>query len=137
MERLTGGCLCGAVRFSVEGAPYRVGLCHCLDCRKSHGAIFRTFAMYPAEKLAVTGETAQYRHKGCTIRHFCPHCGSPLFQKEANGDEVEIFVGAFDEHDRVKPTYELWTGRRETWLPEIELPRHYVFNREGKGRSEP
>ncbi len=40
MNRLTGGCLCGNVRIVAKGRPYRVGLCHCLDCRKHHGAIF-------------------------------------------------------------------------------------------------
>jgi hypothetical protein len=40
-EILRGGCLCGAVRFEVRGGPYRVGVCHCLDCRKAHGAAFR------------------------------------------------------------------------------------------------
>lgn len=34
MDRVTGGCLFGAVRLEATGAPYRVGLCHCLDCRK-------------------------------------------------------------------------------------------------------
>lgn len=40
MERHTGGCLCGNVRFVAVGSPYRVGVCHCLDCRKHHGALF-------------------------------------------------------------------------------------------------
>lgn len=40
MDRFTGGCLCGDVRIVAQGAPYRVGICHCLDCRKHHGALF-------------------------------------------------------------------------------------------------
>lgn len=137
MDRLTGGCLCGAVRLEVNAAPYRVGICHCLDCRKSHGAIFRTFAMFPPDAVAVTGETARYLHRGGVERHFCPKCGSPLFQLETGGTELELYVGTLDETSRVEPTYELWMGRRENWLPEIDLPRHYDFNREGKGRTEP
>ena len=38
MDRFTGGCLCGDVRIVASGLPYRVGVCHCLDCRKHHGA---------------------------------------------------------------------------------------------------
>jgi hypothetical protein len=40
MDQFTGGCLCGNVRIVASGLPYRVGLCHCLDCRKHHGALF-------------------------------------------------------------------------------------------------
>ena len=55
-----GGCLCGAVRFEVTGAPYRVGVCHCLDCRKAQGTPFRFYAVYPADQVKLTGETAHY-----------------------------------------------------------------------------
>ena len=34
-----GGCLCGAVRIAMTGAPDRVAICHCMDCRKHHGAV--------------------------------------------------------------------------------------------------
>jgi hypothetical protein len=136
MERLSGGCQCGAVRFEATGAPYRVGVCHCLDCRKAHGAIFRTFAIYPADRVAPTGETARYAVKDNERRHFCPRCGGPVLSEDG-GDEVEIFVGALDEPDRLRPTYELWMGRRESWLPELPVERRYVHDREGRGRGEP
>ena len=56
MERFTGGCLCGDVRFATSGAPYRVGLCHCLDCRKHHGALFAASAIFPEGAVEVEGE---------------------------------------------------------------------------------
>ena len=59
--RPTAGRLCGAVRLEISGGPYRVGLCHCLDCRKHHGAVFSAFAVYPADAVTVTGETRSYR----------------------------------------------------------------------------
>jgi len=74
-----GGCLCGAVRFAVRAEPYRVGLCHCLDCRKHSGSLFAALAVFPAEHVTVTGPTADY--KG---RHFCPRCGSSVFGRGAN-----------------------------------------------------
>jgi hypothetical protein len=46
-ERFTGGCLCGSVRIVASGRPYRVGVCHCLDCRKHHGALFHASAIFP------------------------------------------------------------------------------------------
>ena len=78
MPRYTGGCLCGAVRIEIAAAPYRVGICHCLDCRKRQGAIFHSFAVFPMDAVTVTGETREFKN-----RHFCPICGSPLFDRWA------------------------------------------------------
>jgi hypothetical protein len=126
----TGGCLCGAVRFEAAGEPYRVGICHCLDCRKHHGAVFLTFAIYPATAVTITGTAAGYRG-----RYFCPACGSSVFSR--SGDEIEIAAGSFDAPNQVQPTYELWITRRETWLPAFDVPRRYERDRLGTGRSEP
>ena len=129
MDQVTGGCLCGAVRLIATGKPYRVGLCHCLDCRKHHGALFHGSAIFPAEAVTVTGETRAFRG-----RHFCPTCGSPVFGR--SGDETEVNLGALDAPDRFVPTYELWTVRREGWLPPFPLAHSYTHNRPGDGRSE-
>lgn len=129
MDRTTGGCLCGAVRFEASGAPFRVGLCHCLDCRKHHGALFHASAVFPEAAVSTTGETRSFQG-----RHFCPRCGSSVFSK--SGDEIEIHLGALDVIDRFRPTYELWTIRREAWLPPFDGMRTYTKDREGSGRSE-
>jgi hypothetical protein len=60
MERFTGGCLCGDVRLVASGRPCRVGLCHCMDCRKHHGSLFHASAIYPAEAVAIEGATRDY-----------------------------------------------------------------------------
>ena len=125
-----GGCLCGAVRIVARAEPYRVGLCHCLDCRKHSGSLFYAGAVFPAEHVTVTGATADY--KG---RHFCPRCGSSLFSRD--DDEFNICVGCFDAPSQVKPSYELWVQRREDWLPSFPVARSYSGDREGRGRSEP
>ena len=129
-DQVSGGCLCGSVRFLATGKPYRVGLCHCLDCRKHHGALFFAAAIFPQDAVTVDGETCAY--KG---RHFCGQCGSSLFAKF--DDEIEVHLGALDEPSQFRPTYENWTVRRDEWLPSFPLDRHYDRNREGTGRSEP
>jgi hypothetical protein len=133
---LHGSCLCGAVQLELAGEPYRVGLCHCLDCRKKTGGIFAPWAMYPAESVRVSGETATHAARDYT-RHFCPVCGSPIFETIEGSDEAEVFVGIFDEPNQLKPTYESFTVRREAWLPPLPLARHYERNRNGTGRTEP
>jgi hypothetical protein len=129
MDRFTGGCLCGDVRIEATGQPYRVGLCHCLDCRKFHGALFHASAIFPESAVTITGTTHDYAG-----RHFCPRCGSSVFNR--SGDEIEVNLGALDAPDQLKPTYESWIVRRESWLPAFPLARHYDGDREGKGRSE-
>lgn len=125
----SGGCLCGALRVTARGRPFRVGLCHCMDCRKAHGALFHGSAVFPAAAVRVTGETCDWEG-----RHFCPRCGSHVFGTWE--DEIGVNLGAFDRPDAFRPTYELWTVRREGWLPDFGLPRRYPGNREGKGRGE-
>jgi len=129
MERFAGGCLCGRVRITASGRPYRVGLCHCLDCRKHHGALFHASAIFAEGAVTVEGETRDYAG-----RHFCPHCGSPVFGR--SGDEIAVNLGTLDAPDQLTPTYELWTVRRESWLPPFPLKHHYERDRDPATRFE-
>lgn len=144
---MTGGCVCGAARFEARGQPYRVGLCHCLRCRKSHGAPFNAFAVFPRTAVSFlnsVGEALDLGELGAFAtskegrQHFCRICGSPMFHADVGVDEVEIFLGSLDEPNRLSPTYETFTPRRERWIAELSgLARHYTGNREGFGRTEP
>jgi len=129
VNSLTGGCLCGNVRIMTVGQPYRVGICHCLDCRKHHGALFYAAAVFPQDAVTVEGETAEYAG-----RHFCPRCGSSVFSRLA--DEIEVHLGALDAPDQLTPTYECWTVRREGWLPAFPLNRRYQHDRDDSSRFE-
>ena len=129
MDRFEGGCLCGGVRLAAIGRPYRVGLCHCLDCRKHSGSLFQATAIFPESAVSVEGETGDYAG-----RHFCPRCGSSVFAR--SGDEIEVNLGVLHAPDQLTPTYENWTIRREGWLPPFHFARRYARDREGEGRSE-
>ncbi|RYE54563.1 MAG: GFA family protein [Hyphomicrobiales bacterium] len=129
MERVLGGCLCGAVRLEAFGEPFRVGICHCMDCRKHHGALFHASAIFAESAVVVTGDMQAFEG-----RHFCPRCGSSVFSR--SGDEVEVNLGTLDLPDRFVPSYELWTVRREAWLPDFLVTRRYPGNREGAERRE-
>lgn len=129
MERFSAGCRCGNVRVVVTGQPYRVGICHCMDCRKQYGAVFGASAIFPEAAVTIEGETRDYLG-----RFFCPHCGSPIFAR--SGDEVEINLGSLDEPGQFQPTYESWTCRREPWLPAFPVKTRYDRDRDEKGRTE-
>lgn len=128
MPTYPGGCLCGDVRFIATGAPDRVGLCHCLDCRKHHGALFFAAAIFPQQAVEISGETQSFAG-----RHFCPRCGSSVFAR--SGDEIELHLGGLDAPDQLMPTYECWIVRREAWLPPFPLAHRYAHNRDGSGRA--
>ena len=129
MDTFTGGCLCGTVTIEASGRPYRVGLCHCLDCRKHHGALFNASAIFPQEAVTITGEVRDYAG-----RFFCPRCGSSVYARSA--DEIEVHLAALDAPDQLIPTYESWIVRRESWLPAFQLGRRYLRDRTASGRFE-
>jgi hypothetical protein len=129
MDQFTGSCLCGNVKVVATGLPYRVGICHCRDCRKHHGALFNASAIFPETAVTITGETGDYDG-----RFFCPRCGSPVFAR--TGDEVEINLGSLDDSDDLRPTYELFTGSRESWLPPFPVKNRYFRDRESDSRTE-
>ncbi|WEK04361.1 MAG: GFA family protein [Candidatus Devosia phytovorans] len=112
-KQYTGGCRCGAVRYTLEGEPFKAGLCHCTDCRKETGSAFLYYADWQPDQISVTGHYETYDG-----RSFCPKCGSPLFHL---GDvQAEIAVGTLDEAPAaLMPLREGWIKRREPWLAAI------------------
>lgn len=114
MTTLLGSCSCGNVKIAVRGGPSRIGLCHCTDCRQESGSAFTFFGVWPALQFESDGETREFRG-----RSFCPKCGARLFS--ANEHEAEIKLGILSEAPTpLKPTYELWVKRRESWLAPVD-----------------
>ena len=76
MTRYTGGCLCGAVRYSIDADPLpgRQLLCHCVDCQKHTGTAFVSGMAFPAEAVVVTGALASRAAKAASqcIGGFAP-----------------------------------------------------------------
>ena len=119
---LTGGCACGALRFTASSDPLRTGLCHCLVCRKAHASAFNPFVVFPAEAVEVTGAPRSWFSSSGYDRRFCGDCGSRILA--VNGDEVEISLGSLDEPGLLAPEYESWVSRREPWLRPLDTPQH-------------
>jgi len=122
-----GGCACGQVRFEARGEPYRVGVCHCLTCRKAHGT-FNFFAVFPTGDVTVTGDAIEFASSEQAQRYSCRSCGAPVHSTYGRDDEIGLFL----------PSYELWTIRREPWLPEfLSVVSRYVQSRPKWKRTEP
>lgn len=119
---LSGGCACGAVRFETRSAPLRVGLCHCLTCRKAHASAFNPFAVFKAEAVTITGAPRSWLSSPDYDRQFCAHCGSRVIA--LNGDEVEISLGSLDQTGALAPQYESWVIHREPWLCALDTAQY-------------
>ena len=113
----SGGCLCGAVRYSVRGEPLHVTRCHCADCRKESGSAFTVYAHWPVEAFALTGEISSFDR-----RAFCARCGSRLLDlSDLDDGIIEIRVGSLDDAPfDLTPQTEIWVKRRESWIPPVD-----------------
>jgi hypothetical protein len=118
-----GGCLCGAVRFATIGPPNRVGICHCLNCRKRHGSPINVFAVFDTDKIVLQGNLLP-RPSPAGSRLACDACGVDICWMDESGSETEIHVGAMDEIGIWVPQYELWTKRREPWMRPLAVPQY-------------
>ena len=123
MGNFQGGCLCGKVRLVASGQPRRVGVCHCLECRKHHGALFYAAAIFDQDAVIIEGKTSEFQG-----RHFCPICGSSVFAR--SDDEIEVHLGSLDDIDQLVPEYECWASRRESWLGSMSFAASYPENRD-------
>ena len=134
----TGGCAGGQVRFEARGEPHRVGVCHCMTCRKALGAPFNFYVVFPTESVTVSGDVQVFNSSEHGRRYSCQACGSPIYSHYDKPDEIDLYGGSFDEAGLWQPTYELWTRRREPWLPEFpSVIRRYEEDRPSWSRTEP
>jgi hypothetical protein len=119
MERntITGGCLCGSIRYEATGRPYNITHCHCLDCRRSSGAPFVTWASFSRRSFRFTsGQQRELRWAG-RLRSFCPDCGTPLtFLAGPDADEVDVTVCSFDQPTTVAPADHTWVEDQLPWI---------------------
>ena len=123
-DSLTGGCLCGAVRYEASGAPLNVRVCHCRLCQKATGQAFFARAMYPVERVSITGDTRRFASSEHVERLFCPVCGSGVFaQRASRRDLIAITLGSLDDPGALKLEVQIWTSSRIGWVEALgEVP---------------
>lgn len=101
MTEITGGCQCGAVRFTIHQPLGGFGICHCRMCQRATGNAFAP--LVSARSVEWHGEPARWASSDIADRGFCGTCGTPLFYDPHASDDIEIMVGALDDPDQVKP----------------------------------
>jgi hypothetical protein len=119
-KRITGGCLCGALRYEAEGEPIYAGFCYCSDCRKASGSGSVGYMGFPASAIRFSGATRQFISKaangGDATRNFCPTCGGLVFGGVVGeSDSHTIYAGSLDDPSAFHPTAALFNRYRPAW----------------------
>ena len=114
---LTGGCLCGQVRYEARGPAVNVRACHCRICQKVTGASFYARAVFPREAVSRTGETRRVAVPDRPWRLACAACGSPMFvQPRGDAPFIAISLASLDDPDALAPDMHIWTSSKLAWL---------------------
>jgi hypothetical protein len=118
--KATGGCLCGAVRYELDGEPIFSGHCHCVDCQKATGTGHVSVVALPSPAVKVTGQTKPFTVKGDSgkdyARNFCPNCGSLVFGvADAMPGVTMITAGTLDDPSIFTPQMSIYTRSRHAW----------------------
>jgi hypothetical protein len=121
MASITGGCLCGQVRYTITAEPTRSFVCHCRDCQHSTGSSFAAGMAFPSESVAIQGDLKSFDMPGGSgqilHRRFCPNCGSGVFiQSAARVGSVAVLAGTLDDPSVFAPTIELFCGDAQPWM---------------------
>jgi hypothetical protein len=127
--RLTGGCMCGAVRFEVTEPPRGAIYCHCSRCQRRTGSAFSVSAqVVPGSFRIITGEDAirSWKPADGWTKSFCGECGSHLYATSPEDSEViGVRMGAFDDDPGARPSAHQFVAYAAPWhpLPDDGLPR--------------
>ena len=121
-----GSCLCGAVRFEVEGNLPPPDACHCTMCRKHSGHYFASTDV-PRNRLTVHGEdkVSWYQSSEKVRRGFCATCGSSLFFDPPHRDWIGVAMGAFDTPTQTRLHIHIFVAYKGDYYDIADgLPQH-------------
>jgi hypothetical protein len=127
---ITGGCLCGAVRYEIAAEPLVVRACWCTDCQKFAAGNATVNVVFPAEAVRIEGalkDFASTADSGNKMhRAFCPACGTPVTTgSEARPHLMGIRGGTLDDKEIAKPQMTIWTRSAPSWaVIDENIPRH-------------
>ncbi len=114
---ITGGCLCGDVRYRATGEPLRVAHCHCRNCQRASGSAFLTYVALRAEDLEwAKGQPTIYESSPGVERGFCGRCGSSMTFARPDRGEISVFAGTLDEPHDIEPQFHIFTDHQFSWL---------------------
>ena len=133
-DKHEGGCLCGAVRYRIQGAARWVAHCHCQSCRRHTGSPVTTFVGLTKPQVEFIAGTPRERESSPGVwRRHCADCGTPLtYEAKRCDDETHIYLCTLDDPGAFTPQLHVFTEETVPWLHvEDGLPRYAKTSREG------
>ena len=151
-EKITGGCLCGAIRYESEGPLMEAYTCHCRMCQRHTGSSYWVGAKFPEQGFRYTKGTPKLYHSSDILtRSFCPDCGSTMALTYTNPPwadfepGVEVPVGSLDQPDIAVPADHYGVESMHAWVHfDSATPQHRwdedkelmaALSNEGKGED--
>src|ERR1700733_11434796 len=121
-KKITGGCLCGALRYEATAEPTFAGYCFCKDCRKASGSGFIPFMGFPASGIKFSGDARRSVAKSfrgtVAVRNHCVTCGGLVFGGIVGKDSQHtIYAGSLDDASAFKPAMAIFNRDRPEWVP--------------------
>lgn len=120
---ITGGCMCGAVRYESHGDPVVGAMCYCRDCQRSSGTAMASVLLVPKATFKFTKGDVKYYEvtadSGNKVnRGFCANCGSPILSALAGmPDMLAIKAGSLDEPNKFTPGVNIYMSSAPDWAP--------------------
>jgi hypothetical protein len=125
-EKMTGGCSCGRVRFTVTGEPEESYLCHCRMCQRATGSVSVAFASYNLDDIDWDGEPDWYDSSPIARRPYCRECGTSLgFLFKQDAHSMDLTVASFDDPSRFRPKHHFGAeSMHRAWINTEGLPEY-------------
>lgn len=121
-ERVSGGCHCGAVRYTMPTEVAHHTLCHCTDCRRHAGAPAVAWAIAASDAVTINGEAQVYASSEHGRRHFCGTCGTGLFytNEQIFPGMIDVQSATLDDPDAIALQGQIQLAERIGWMAHLD-----------------
>lgn len=130
---IKGSCLCGQVKYAISGNIGEITHCHCISCRKAHGAAFSSVAAVQKDDFEFTsGEELIkcYPSSPNKVRCFCSNCGSHIYAHREGQSHYILRLGTLDDDPGARATNHIWVSEKAPWYDpdsDCDLPKHQAW----------
>jgi len=132
---ISGGCLCGAIRYQATKAPYYAGYCHCTMCQKGLGNLFGAFVCFNTANFRYLADEPDWYIRSDRIkRGFCGICGSPITYQQPDTDWLAIWIGTLDDRETYLPLAHVYSDNKLSW---VDIQPHLPCYEHESGKTRP
>lgn len=127
---IKGSCLCGKVTYAISGQVGDIVHCHCVTCRKAHGAAFSSVAAVNDEDFQLFGgeHLNHFESSKGKKRYFCSHCGTQIYAKRDGQQHIILRLGSLDDNPNATEKSHIWTSQKAEWYQiNNQLPEYDEF----------